>query len=716
MGSAQMVLSSEEGAIDVSIDEPRLWFDHDPYLYVVTLKLLKKNKIIDDLSERFVLRKISTDGHYIYLNNKPVYLRGDMSHIHWPGTLSPPTNRSEIKEKMQIFVDYGFNFIRHHPHFPGIEFMDVCDELGILNSNGVNVVDGSMLIFEEHREILWQKLVERDKNHPSAIIWSMGNERVPRQEIIDKYSDLAFQIDKTRLLATNSPGWFLTAEGKRYKMNIFHEFRNAGGSYINQDLKANFDDSNLRPWRVLYTEEKLKEAGIDSLFPVFTRNTQLLQGRSRKVLLEQARLLSEEVTDTWNTNGIHYVGYQLCTFRDAGSFIWGVVDDYFNPKIVSPDEMVKYNAPSVLLWHQHWSDRTFFSRNPDDRRSLIMPVNLKCSHFGEEKISNGTLHWQIVDEYGNIYKSVEEKNINIDLGDIYSIDSDYFFLPQTDTLLNFHLKAKLTSGDMTLENQWDFWVFPRIVEDNRRDRPGENAFQNPSIPVHVNIANESLSSQFKQTYPFLKDDLENIENEVLYITDQFDEKMITLLKQGNRVQLLGDRHFDGHVTEWGAERSEFGRGSKIYPHPLMEKMPHEGWCDLPFSNMISGNEPLHGNRNSNGVMMDMCGWPKDVFPVVMGFSSYKDTLPQIYSFLLEVNTGNGKLMTTTFDLGKTDPATRYFFDQILRYMTGNEFHPQTNVDIDFFVQQLDHKAIIRRDLPEFTKDGVMPNLKRPDEK
>lgn len=717
VGTTKHALTSNKGAIDIKIKNPRLWFDHDPYLYTVSLKLVKKNKIVDDVHERFGLREITTDGHQIYLNGKPIYLRGDMCHIHWPGTVSPSTNRKEIKEKMQLFVDYGFNFIRHHTHFPGIEFMDVCDELGILNSNGINVVGGSMEIFEEDREILWQKLIERDRNHPSAIIWSMGNERVPTPDIIQKYSDLTFDVDQTRLLATNSPGWFITPERQKYRMNIHHEYRRAGGSYIDQDFKKNFKDSELRPWRVLYTEENLTNSGIDSLFPVFTKHTELLQARSRKLLLEQARLQHDEITDGWNIPGIHYVGYQLATFRDAGSFMWGVVDDYFNPKIVPPEDLRRYNAPTVLLWHRHWSERTFFTGNPEDRHTQILPIVLKCSHFGKENITNGKLEWNITDATGKVYKSGSENNIDMEVGELYTIATPYFFLPtQTDTPLTLILNARLTWDNLQIENEWDFWVFPRIVEETRNDNPGEKAFANPLIPVYTNISNETMNRQFITTYPFMKKDTEITEAEALYITDKFDEKVISLLEDGHRVLLLGDRHFDGHVTEWGAGRSEFARGTKIHSHPLMNTIPHEGWADLPFSNMISGDEPLHGNRNSNGIMMDMRPWPENVYPLVLGFPSYKDQEPQIYSYMLEVHAGNGKFITTTFDLSKKDPATRYFFDQVLRYMIGDEFDPKTTINLDFLKTQLERDAVIREHIIEFKKDGVMPNLKRPDEK
>ncbi len=714
-GISQHEVFTNDGAIDIAIENPRLWFDYDPYLYVVTMKLVNNKKTIDDVSERFGLREITTDGHHIYLNGKPTYLRGDMCHIHWPETISPPTDRAAIKEKMQVFVDYGFNFIRHHTHFPGVEFMDVCDELGILNSNELNVVDGSMIIVEEHRETLWQKLIDRDKNHPSAIIWGMGNERVPSIEIIQKYSALAFDLDQTRFVATNSPGWFVTPAGNGYRMNIHHEFRRPGGSYIDQDFKKNFAGSELRPWRVLYTEEKLKAAGIDSLFPVFTRHTELLQARSRKILLEQVRLMDEEITESWNIPGIHYIGYQLSTFRDAGSFMWGVVDDYFNPKIVPPHEMVNYNAASVLLWHQHWSERTFFTANPEDRRTKIMPVIIKCSHFGKEKISDGRLEWEIIDGKGKVYKRGAEENINVNIGDVHTLASDYFFLPQAEKPLSLFLRAKLTAGEVKLENEWDFWVFPRIVEENRYNDPGEAAFKDPAIPVYVNISNDWLSGKYKTTYPFMIEGADVSRNEALYITDQFDEKMIELMEKGHRVLLLGDKHFDGHLTEWGAGRSEYPRGTKIYPHPLMNTFPHKGWCDLPFSNMISGDEPLHGNRNSNGIMMDMRPWPDNVHPFILGFPSYKDQDPQLYAYMLEVNAGNGKFMTTTFNLGKEDPATRYLFDQLLRYMTGEDFQPKATIDPDFFMKQLNHEAVIREHMVEFKKDGVMPGLKRPEE-
>lgn len=80
--------------------------------------------------------------------------------------------------------------------------------------------------------------------------------------------------------------------------------------------------------------------------------------------------------------------------------------------------------------------------------------------------------------------------------------------------------------------------------------------------------------------------------------------------------------------------------------------------------------------------------------------------------MLEVNAGDGKFITTTFDPARKDPAARYFFDQVVRYITSDDFEPEAMVELEFFKNQLTHDAGIREHIVEFKKDGVIPNLKR----
>jgi len=83
--------------------------------------------------------------------------------------------------------------------------------------------------------------------------------------------------------------------------------------------------------------------------------------------------------------------------------------------------------------------------------------------------------------------------------------------------------------------------------------------------------------------------------------------------------------------------------------------------------------------------------------------------------LIEVNAGAGKLIAIRLDLGKKDPATLYFIDHLIRYAVGPDFNPAATVDIAFLRQQAAKTATIRKHIVAFKKDGVMPNLKRPDE-
>ena len=176
----------ERGAanLTLAVDSPSLWDTENPVLYRVELILKDKDgQILDRESFRTGFREVTIDeGGVLRLNGKRLIVRGVDRHEHCAESgrvVSPEWMRKEILTMKQL----GFNAVRtsHYPN--SVEWYDLCDELGIclvdeanLETHGVSGLlskdpDWSGAYLE--RAV---RMVMRDRNHPSVIIWSLGNE------------------------------------------------------------------------------------------------------------------------------------------------------------------------------------------------------------------------------------------------------------------------------------------------------------------------------------------------------------------------------------------------------------------------------------------------------------------------------------------------------------------------------------------------------------
>lgn len=671
---------------DIELNSPQLWTDSDPYLYQLTVKILKGQEVIDSRYERFGLRDIEFDGSHILLNQKPVYLRGDMVHFHWLDSISPQTNREDLREKLKTYKEYGFNFLRHHTHFPGVEYLEVCDELGLLCHNELGVAGGSWGIEEGHREYMWEKMLQRDINHPSVIIWCMGNELIATREQIETFRQITFGLDETRLLLTNSPGWFVSKDGKLDRAPIHHEFRRAGASFIDVSLMEKYQSAQ-RPWRMIFAKDRAEKAGLSEYLGLFAQNTQKLQAACRKILIEQIRLNNDNICDMWNFHGMVYEGYQLCTFRDSGSFLWGVVDDYFGPKMVSPEEMRMYSGDTVLLWGTKWQSRLI---NVSGNRAWL-PVTILCSHYGKEEIKDAVLIVTIEHQNRDILFTLKKEGIHQKNGSVKLLDSEIYHILKEMKTQKLTLKATLQYNGISTRNEWHLWIFSpnHSLEMNR--------------PVYLHNLCTDLFLHLNRSYGLANADINTLPDDGVVVSDTLDESLISYLERGGRALFAARLKLPGEICEWGAGRSEYPRGTIIANHPLMDEFPHEGWCDIPFAAMMSYAEELDGNRNSLGFVIGLRDWPSDLEPIIMGCPSFKQENPQKLAHLFEVAVGKGKLMVTSFDLGSlkaVNPATAYFTEVLLKYLTGESFAPKINVEPGFLRKLMGRGMDITRQITQ----------------
>jgi len=195
---------------EFAFPEYRLWSPENPELYTVTVQLLDGIKVLDEVTQPFGIRTIEFSAEKGFLlNGKSVLLKGGCLH-HENGALGSATFKTAEYRRVKIMKENGFNAIRTAHNPPSKTFLNACDQLGML------VMDESFdqwqksknpqdynLYFDEWWERDMKALVKRDRNHPSIIVWSVGNEIKERAdssglEIFKKLRGKILEFDKTR--------------------------------------------------------------------------------------------------------------------------------------------------------------------------------------------------------------------------------------------------------------------------------------------------------------------------------------------------------------------------------------------------------------------------------------------------------------------------------------------------------------------------------------
>ena len=175
----------------IKIENAKLWTCDTPYLYTAEVTLYdNEGKVADQIREPFGVRTIEMNPqHGLLVNGKKVLLQGFANH-HTLGALGAAAYPRAIEKRLKMMKEFGFNHVRtsHNPYSE--DFLRLCDRLGILVVD--ELYDKWLAQYAGGRvdwESLWQKdipeWVKRDRNHPSVVLWSLGNE-------LQQYSNLPF--------------------------------------------------------------------------------------------------------------------------------------------------------------------------------------------------------------------------------------------------------------------------------------------------------------------------------------------------------------------------------------------------------------------------------------------------------------------------------------------------------------------------------------------
>lgn len=177
-------------AVSLTVDRPQLWSPETPALYTMKVELTADDKVTDTVEETFGIRTIEYSAEEGFkLNGTPVLLNGACVH-HDNGILGAASYDAAEARKVRLLKEGGFNAVRTSHNPPSPSFLAECDRQGLLVideafdgwRDAKNPNDYSAF-FDEWSGRDAADMVRRDRNHPSIIAWSIGNEVIERKKI-----------------------------------------------------------------------------------------------------------------------------------------------------------------------------------------------------------------------------------------------------------------------------------------------------------------------------------------------------------------------------------------------------------------------------------------------------------------------------------------------------------------------------------------------------
>lgn len=237
------------------------WNVNEPNLYDIFFTVINDGVEVDKVCSYFGMRKISIRGDKVLLNNFPVYQKLILDQGYFPGGFITAKDEQALIEDIQLIKKMGFNGVRKHEKIEDPRFLYWCDKLGLLvweempspyvfNDKAVrNVVDE------------WQKVVERDYNHPCIITWVLYNEswgvydvcrNKEQQNYLKALYSLTKALDSTRPVIDND-GW----EHTETDIVTVHDYIGSGSElnkiYSDKEKVISGMNSTLFP-RFVYSE------------------------------------------------------------------------------------------------------------------------------------------------------------------------------------------------------------------------------------------------------------------------------------------------------------------------------------------------------------------------------------------------------------------------------------------------------------------------------
>ena len=394
----------------ISLENAKLWSPDSPYLYTAEVTLYdNEGNIADQIKEPFGVRTIEiVPQKGLLVNGKKVLLKGYANH-HTLGALGAAAYPRAIEKRLKLMKEFGMNHIRtsHNPYSE--DFLKLCDKYGILVVD--ELYDKWLTQYAGGRvdwESLWQKdvpeWVKRDRNHPSVVIWSLGNE-------LQQYSNLPFN------------DWGVTA----YKLQ--------------KELLHRYDDTRLTTvamhprYRNLETDSIPADLAVETEVNSYNYRYMYFPGDSKRYP-EKTFYQSEASVAAMGPNF-----YEMDLDKVIGLAYWGAID-YLGESMGWP----------IKGWNQGVFDLSLQPK-PDAYFVKSMFTDEPTVHIGVIEKSGGNIQWNGI----NVSAGKLSENWNREAGEKVSLYT-YTNGDEVELFLNGKsLGVKKNSNDPKLRARikWD---------------------------------------------------------------------------------------------------------------------------------------------------------------------------------------------------------------------------------------------------------------------
>lgn len=322
--------------IELEIADPQLWELDRPFLYTLSARLAdRRSAPLDEVSQRFGIRTIETDGHLVKLNGRPITIKGFNRYDEFAG-YGPVVPEAVIREELIRIKETGANMIRvHYPQAP--VHLDIMDEIGLLLMEEVPLnwwlPEGRDRPFipevVDKAEQALEDMVRRDWNHPCVVAWSMCNESGTNSA--DGISSMrrlmrkARALDPSRLVTfvtTGSPGHEAFDEADLVCINLYYGLFHGKLALDISDL----DELVYAPTRKHIEEMIAEYAGKPVIMTEFgTHGVLGLKGNERFTETYQAAYLEK----VWNA---------IADSGAQGGVVWCWADYYHRRDFIGTSE------------------------------------------------------------------------------------------------------------------------------------------------------------------------------------------------------------------------------------------------------------------------------------------------------------------------------------------------------------------------------------------
>jgi len=428
----------------LTVNQPQLWSVARPYLYRMVTKVFQDSKWVDEYSSTFGVRYFNFDvDNGFSLNGQYLKILGVCQH-HDLGALGAAYNESAARRQLSILKEMGVNAIRMAHNPPASRLLDLCDEMGFLVmdesfdmwAKKKNKFDYFSDFPEWHQRDL-EHMVKRDRNHPSVIIWSIGNEIREQfdstgitltRELVKIVKDLDTTRPVTCALSESDPAknfiyqsGALDLVGLNYKIDSYKDFqRNYPGVKViaSENVsglasRGHYDmpSDSLRLWPSSSIFKYVENGNPDYTVSAYD-NVAAYWGVTHENNWWQVKRY-KYMSGLFVWSGFDFLGEPVPYPYPARSSYYGIIDMAGFPKDVYYMYQSEWTTKPVLHLYPHWNwkpgqlvDVKAYYNNADE-----VELFLNGKSLGRKTKIDTAFHvmWRVPYEAGEL-KAVSYKN------------------------------------------------------------------------------------------------------------------------------------------------------------------------------------------------------------------------------------------------------------------------------------------------------------------